>query len=172
MATGVALDKAPHRVWRAGRADLHRDRIALVRGIRDHLDVQRERRQGRASVWIGMCGTPRVIANTIDLWATARTAEIPQDMVEGTILHEHDHDVFDASDVGWHIWPPHGQGVRRSSELVCVIVTYSYNAREVEMMRSSSAIGKRFGSTIARNRWASITWRALPQGKPYRLAPF
>src|SRR2546427_6283604 len=35
----------------------------------------------------------------------------------------------------------------------------------------SLTIGKRFGSTIARNRWASITWSALPQGKPYRLAP-
>jgi hypothetical protein len=49
-----------------------------------------------------MRGTPCIIADAVDIGAPARTAEIPQDMVKGAILHKHDHNVFDASDVRWH----------------------------------------------------------------------
>ena len=107
-AVGVTLfaaSSAPDTDFVARLVDVHPDGRAI--GVADGIIRASARESYPAPGTIAVVPpTPiepdRVYEYSIDLWATARTAEIPQDMVEGTILHEYDHDVFDASDVGWH----------------------------------------------------------------------
>ena len=106
----AALDKAPHRVRGPDWTNLQGDRVALVRRIGDRVRAQGEGGEGGEGTRIGMGGAPRIVADAVDIPPTARTAEIPQDVVKRAILHEYDHDVLEALDIGWHTCPPQGQG--------------------------------------------------------------